>query len=72
MARRRVPEPSAGPAGRSGWAHYERTAPLEVRFAEWCPDPAGPHGECKTVYEHHWHSDPVRAAGMRERMRRLG
>lgn len=43
MARRRVEPPAedADDDGRSGWAHYERIAPAELRFVGWCPAERG-------------------------------
>lgn len=37
MARRRQEQQPAAAAEKSGYAHYERVAPAEVRFVEMCP-----------------------------------
>lgn len=61
--------PAAPDDRRSGWAHFERVGPAEVRFVEWCADGHGPHGDCGTRLAHGYRGGPERVRAVRERLR---
>lgn len=62
---RREKPPVESETDGSGWAHYERIASSELRFAGWCPAELG---MCdRNDVRHGWKGDGARYAHLRVR-----